>query len=280
MNGQNTWKLRNGVEMPVIGFGTYMMTGTTVKDAVETAIDCGYVSIDCAAAYGNEYEVGEGIRNSGVNRQQLFLTSKVNNLDRGYQKTKQACEKSMKDLGVDYLDLYLIHWPAYRNQFENWEEINLETWRAMTEFYQEGKLRAIGTCNCKGHHLETLMKASVKPMVNQIEYHPGNLQEDIITYNLKHEIQTEAWSPLGKGRVLRDERLEKIAERYGKSVAQICIRFSLQTGVIPIPKSREPKRIRANMEVFDFALSQEDIAWIRGLPPFGGSGLDPDHITF
>lgn len=272
--------LNNGVEIPVIGFGSYMMHENTVAQAVKAAIQIGYRLIDCASAYGNEDWVGKGIRDSGVPRDQIFITGKVNNPDRGYEKTKASFEKTLYDMGLDYLDLYLIHWPAYKNQFENWEEINLETWRAMTELYKEGKIRAIGVSNFKPHHMEALMRTEVPPMVDQIEYHPGNLQEETVQWCKEHNILVEAWSPLGKGRVLHDERLKEIADKYGKSIAQICIRYILQTGVLPLPKSATPERIRANFDVFDFSMEAEDVNRISLMPAFGGSGLDSDKINF
>ncbi len=272
--------LHNGVAIPIIGFGSYMMHGDTVAQAVKEAIRTGYRLIDCASAYGNEDWVGKGIRESGIPRDQIFITGKVNNPDRGYEKTKISFEKTLKDMGLDYLDLYLIHWPAYKNQFSNWEEINLETWRAMTELYHEGKIRAIGVSNFKPHHMEALMKTEIPPMVDQIEYHPGNLQSETVQWCKENNILVEAWSPLGKGRVLHDDALQNIADKYGKSIAQICIRYILQTGVVPLPKSATPERIHANYEVFDFHMETEDMDAISSMPAFGGSGLDSDQINF
>ncbi len=280
MKGSDSYKLRNGVEIPVIGFGSYMMQEGVVQHAVCEAIKTGYRLIDCASAYGNESWVGKGIQDSGISRENLFITSKVNNPDRGYETTKKAFEKTLTDLKTDYLDLYLIHWPAYKNRFDNWEEINLETWRAMTELYKEGKVRAIGVSNFKPHHMEALMKTEVLPMVDQIEYHPGNLQQETVEWCQKNGIQVEAWSPLAKGRVLQDERLQSIADKYETTVAKICIRFALQTKVIPLPKSATDKRIQDNYDVFDLELEEKDIAAIKALPQFGGSGLDSDCINF
>ena len=277
---EDCYTLRNGVQIPIIGFGSYMMHKETVANAVKEAIQAGYRAIDCASAYGNEGWVGKGIHDSGVSREALFITGKVNNPDRGYEKTKAAFEKSLIDLQLDYLDLYLIHWPAYKNQFENWEEINLATWRAMIDLYTEGKIRAIGVSNFKPHHMEALMHTEIPPMVDQIEYHPGNLQLETVKWCQNNNICVEAWSPLGKGRVLHDERLQKIAEKYGKSIAQICIRFIMQTGVIPIPKSATTDRIHMNLDVFDFEISESDVQAIIDMPTFGGSGLDSDCINF
>lgn len=277
----DTFTLRNGYPIPCIGFGTWQSPkGEIAKEAVKTAIECGYRHIDGASCYGNEKSVGAGIEESGIAREDLFVTSKVWNQDRGYEKTLAAFEKTIYDLQLDYLDLYLIHWPAAAHQFKNWEEINTETWRAMTDLYKAGKIRAIGVSNFMPHHLKALMETEVKPMVNQIEFHPGYLQEDTVIYCKENGIAVEGWSPLGCGRVLKDPRLMGIAEKYGKSVAQLCIRFCLQNQILPLPKSVTPSRIRENTEVFDFEISKEDMKFIREMPKFGGSGLIPDKINF
>jgi len=210
----------------------------------------------------------------------LFVTSKVWNPDRGYETTLAAFEKTLKDLGLGYLDLYLIHWPAAAHQFENWEEINLATWKAMTELYKAGKIRAIGVSNFKPHHLKALMETEVAPMVNQIEFHPGFTQDETVEYCKAHGIAVEAWSPLGTGAMLTRPELISIAEKYHKSVAQLCVRFALQRGVIPLPKSVTPSRIEENLKVFDFTISDEDMAAIGALPDFGSKGLDPDAVDF
>ena len=178
------------------------------------------------------------------------------------------------------MDLYLIHWPAAFNQYDNWEEINLETWRAMTELYKAGKIKAIGVSNFKPHHMEALMKTEVKPMVDQIEFHPGLLQEETVKYCKDNGILVEAWSPLGTGKMLSNPTLIEIAGKYGKSVAQVCIRWCLQHEILPLPKSVTASRIKENIEVFDFELKQEDMVTIDSLEYFGGSGLDPDKIDF
>lgn len=274
-------ELSNGERIPSIGFGTWQTPdGKTAERAVSFALRNGYSHIDAAAIYGNEKGVGAGIRASGVPRERIFVTSKVWNTERGYESTKRAFRKTLSDLGLDYLDLYLIHWPANRKQFGNADEINLETWMAMTELYKEGKIRAIGVSNFLPHHLELLMGTGVKPMVDQIEYHPGCLQEETVSFCQKNGIAVEAWSPLGQGRVLGDRNLARIASHYGKSTAQLCIRFAMQNGVIPLPKSVTDARIRENIDVSDFAISDEDMAEIRVMGDFGGSGLNPDEIDF
>lgn len=228
--------LSNGCKIPCVGFGTWQTPdGDTAVSSVKAALNSGYKHIDTAAVYGNEKSVGTGIAESKVSREELFVTSKVWNKDRGYEKTIAAFNKTLEDLGLDYLDLYLIHWPANVKQFSNWDEINLETWRAMTKLYKEGKIRAIGVSNFLPHHLKSLMKTEIPPMVNQIEFHPGQMQNETVDYCKKHNMLVEAWSPLGTGRMLSNETLKEIAAKYNKSVAQLCIRWCLQNEVLPLP---------------------------------------------
>lgn len=277
----DTFHLNNGYEIPCVGFGTWQTPdGDTAVMAVSEAIKTGYRHIDTAACYGNEVSVGQGIKKSGIEREKLFVTSKVWNTERGYEKIIAAFEKTLTDLGLDYLDLYLIHWPASSSQYDNWEKINLETWKALTELYKAGKIKSIGVSNFMPHHLEALMKTEVPPMVNQIEYRPGLNQEETVDYCKKHGILVEAWSPLGTGRMLNNETLKFIAGKYGKSVAQLCIRWCLQNGVLPLPKSVTPARIVENADVFDFDITAEDMSDINAMPYFGGSGLHPDKIDF
>ncbi|WIW70530.1 aldo/keto reductase [Anaerosinus gibii] len=276
------FKLSNGYEIPQVGFGTWQTpNGETATQAVKAALQCGYRHIDTAAIYGNEKSVGEGIRKSGVCREDLFVTSKVWNTERGYEKTLAAFDKTLADLGLEYLNLYLIHWPANEKQFENWQEINKDTWRAMETLYLEGKIKSIGVSNFLVHHLEPLLAAAkIEPMINQIEFHPGQMQLDTVEFCKRNQILVEAWSPLGTGRMLNNSTLMAIAEKYQKSVAQLCIRWCLQNEVLPLPKSVTPSRIKENTEVFDFVLSAEDMEIINDMKYCGGSGLNPDEVEF
>ena len=281
-NLSTTLSLSNGVQIPWVGFGTYTATNEEVADCIKMAVECGYRHIDTAFFYENESGVGRGVREclaeQNLKRGDIFVTSKVWNTDRGYEKTLAAFEKTMENLKMEVLDLYLIHWPASANQHDNWEELNLGSWRAMTELYQAGRIRAIGVSNFMPHHLKALMETEVKPMVNQIEYHPGFLQEETVNYCKENGIIVEAWSPLGRRRVLDHPVLLELAEKYQRSVAQICLRFCLQHEIVPLPKSVNKARIKENGELFDFEISKEDMERIDHLEEFGGSGLHPDSI--
>ena len=268
--------LSNGYEIPCIGYGTYKVNGEEAVSVIKTALATGYRHIDTATFYGNEVEVGKAIRESGVAREELFVTSKVWKTERGYESTKKSFLKTLEDMQLEYIDLYLIHWPASFCQYENWEEINLETWRAMTELYKEGKIKAIGVSNFHVHHLEALMRTEVKPMVNQLEYHPGEMQEETVTYCKEHGHLVEASSPLGRGRIFENELLLRLAEKYGKTLPQICLRWELQNGIIPLPKTMSEERMKENLDIFDFEISKEDMEVLNTMEKCGASGLHPD----
>ena len=278
---KTTFTLRNGVKTPSVGFGTWQAPdGEIAKASVLSALESGYRHIDTAAIYRNEASVGEAIRESGIDRSEIFVTTKLWNKCRSYDLAYSAFERSLEKLGLDYVDLYLIHWPASPAQYDNFNDINLSTWRAMTELYKVGRIKAIGVSNFLPHHLEALMNTEVPPMVDQIEMHPGYLQSETVEFCNKNGITVEAWSPLGSGRVLSDERLLKLAAKYGKTVAQLCIRWCLEHGALPLPKSVTPLRIRENLNVFDFEISEEDMRFIDSLETFGESGFHPDKADF
>ncbi|WP_077614140.1 aldo/keto reductase [Caenibacillus caldisaponilyticus] len=269
----DTVELNNGVRMPRLGLGVYKVKdGGEVIQAVHAALEAGYRSIDTAAFYENEKGVGEAIRTSGLRREDVFVTTKVWNDRQGYESTLAAFEESRKKLGFDYVDLYLIHWPI-KGKFK-------ETWRALEKLYREGYVRAIGVSNFKIHHLEELFEDSeVTPAVNQIELHPRLTQEDVRAYCKEKGIQVEAWSPLMRGRLMDEPTLVDLAKKYGKTPAQIIIRWDLQHGLITIPKSVRKERIIENADVFDFELSDEDMKKIDALNQNLRTGRDPDEIS-
>ena len=269
--------LSNGVEISAVGYGTYL---TSEKDdgTVAAALAAGYRHFDTASFYGTEQALGDALKASGVPREELFLTSKLWKDEMGYENALAAFERSLQKLGTDYLDLYLIHWPRPDDLTAEWRQLDRDTWRALEELYRAARVRAIGVSNFLPHHLRNLMEtAEIMPMVNQIEFHPGYPQTYTVEFCKAHGILPEAWSPLGRTRVLQDERLAGIAAKYGKSVAQLCVRFALQCGVAPLPKSSSPARMQANLDVFDFVISDEDMDRILTLPQFGWSGLHPDY---
>lgn len=277
-------KLNNGVEIPCVGYGTFRTDPAVTAQAVQDAIAAGYRHIDTAKVYENEVGVGQGIKAAGVPREELFVTSKLWNTDRGYEATKAAFQASLDRLGLDYLDLYLIHWPANEKQFgADAAKINAETWRAIEELYEAGKIRAIGLSNFMPHHVAELLKtAKIKPMVDQIEVHPGWTHAEEIKKLQAMDIVVEAWGPLGGqgATVLVDPTMQKIAAAHGKSTAQVSLRWILQQGVVPLPKSVHVDRLKQNMELFDFELSNEEMQTIAALPNLGGQCKDPDDVDF
>jgi methylglyoxal/glyoxal reductase len=271
---QDTTTLHNGVKMPWFGLGVFkVQEGSEVVESVKAAIKHGYKSIDTAAIYKNEEGVGQGIKESGVPREELFITTKVWNSDQGYESTIQAFETSMGKLGLDYLDLYLIHWPG-KDKYK-------DTWKALEKLYKDGRVRAIGVSNFQIHHLKDLMsEAEVKPMVNQVEYHPHLTQKELLDFCQQEGIQLEAWSPLKQGELLSDPTINEIAEKYQKSPAQIILRWDLQNKVVTIPKSIKEQRIIENANIFDFKLTTEDMAKIDALNKNERIGADPDTMEY
>lgn len=278
----DTYKLNNGVEIPVIGFGTWQTpNGQVAEESVLAALNSGYRHLDTAAAYGNEESVGAAIKKSGINRHELFVTTKLWNSDHGYQNTKKAIDTSLEKLDLDYLDLYLIHWPNPAVMRDNWAELNAESWQAMEEAVQAGKIRAIGVSNFRKHHLDELLKtAEIKPVVNQNYLNPSDMQEDLVKYNDSLGILNEAYSPLRTGGLLSNEVVNGIAEKYGKSPAQILIRWSLNHNFLPLPKSVHPDYIKANADVFDFDIEPEDMKKLDGLHGAANIANDPDKVDF
>ena len=274
-------ELYNGILMPEIGFGTWKApTGKVTVEAVKTAIECGYTHIDCAAIYGNEKEVGLGIKESNVDRKNLFITSKLWNDIRGYQETIDAFNKTLDDLQLDYLDLYLIHWPRPVKYHDNYIEKNIESWKAMEDLYKQGKIKAIGVSNFKIHHMEEIMEnCEIKPMVNQIEFHPSCLEKEIRDFCKKENIVITGYSPLANGKVFECKELVEFSEKYGVSIAQLCIKYALQHDVIPLVKSVTKERIKANLNV-NFVISDEDMEKIDKITTCGGSYKDSDNISF
>ncbi len=275
---QSTTKLANGVEMPWFGLGVFKVEeGEDLSAAIKAAIKHGYRSIDTAAIYGNESGVGQAIREAleenGLAREELFVTSKVWNQDQGYEETLAAFDTSLSKLGLDVLDLYLIHWPV-AGKYK-------DTWRALEKLYKDGRVRAIGVSNFHVHHLQDLLAtAEIKPMVDQVEFHPYLAQNDLLAFTKEHGIQLEAWSPLMQGELLNQPVLQEIAASHGKSVAQVILRWDLQKGVVTIPKSIKEHRIIENASIFDFELSREDMERIDALNQDRRVGPDPDNFDF
>lgn len=271
---QGTFELHNGVQMPYFGLGVYLSKdGNEVINAVRVALDHGYRHIDTAAIYNNEQGVGIGIKESSIDRKDVFLVSKVWNTDQGYDSTLRAFNASLERLDTDYLDLYLIHWPK--------GEKSKETWRALEHLYKEKRVRAIGISNFLKHHLEDLLvSAEIVPMVNQMEFHPYLVQQELVDFCNEKGIQYEAWSPLMQGHIFDVDIMKDLAKKYNKTVAQIVLRWDLQKGVVTIPKSSKRERIIANADVFDFELSQEDVRLLDSLDRRKRFGPDPDNFDF
>ena len=271
---KGTFALHNGVEMPYFGLGVYLSkNGQEVINAIQWALEAGYRHIDTASIYKNEEGVGEGLKQGGVPREEVFVVSKVWNNDQGYDSTLKAFDESLKRLDLDFLDLYLIHWPV-AGKYK-------ESWRALEKIYKEGRVRAIGVSNFLQHHLEDLMsECDVVPMVNQMEFHPFLVQQDLIDFCNKNAIQYEAWSPMMQGKIFGMKEFKNLSEKYGKSIAQIVLRWDLQKGVVTIPKSAKKERILANADIFDFELSEEDVSLLDSMHRGQRFGPDPDNFDF
>ena len=259
--------------MPQLGFGVFQVGNEEARAAVATALECGYRSIDTAALYGNEHGVGAAVRASGVPREELFVTTKLWNADQGTGRVRPAFERSLDRLGLDHVDLYLIHWPVPSR------DLYVETWREFEQLSADGRVRAIGVSNFTPPQLRRLLvEGEVVPAVNQIELHPGFQQPQLRAFHAEHGIATEAWSPLGQGAALEHPVITRLAERHGKTPAQVVLRWHLQLGNVVIPKSVTPRRIRENIAVFDFELTAEDTLEMAGLESGNRIGPDPDVV--
>ncbi len=277
----DSFQLNNGVEIPCVGLGTWQSPDDVARVAVLSALSHGYKLIDTAAAYGNEKGVGQGLKDSGLRREEYFITSKLRNADHGYRSTLEAFERTINKLGVDYLDLYLIHWPIPVQFRRVWKQAMWDTWRAFEELYKAKKIRAIGVSNFMPHHIETLMEeATIAPMVDQLKLCPGITQPEIVSYCREKGIVTEAYSPFGTGMIFESEIMKNLAEKYGKTIGQICLRWCYQRKFVSLPKSSNPMRIRDNLDFFDFELSKDDMSLIDSLNGSCGEAPDPDNIMF
>ncbi len=271
------YKLSNGVEIPAIGFGTYLATEGNGKQGILNALEAGYRYLDTASFYKNEEEIGEAIAESGIARTDLFIASKVWRTEMGYENTKEAFAASLKRLQTDYLDLYLIHWPKASKDVQDWKQMIQETWRAMEELYQAGKVRAIGLSNFLPHHIEALLEtARVMPTVNQLELHVGYMQTEAVNYCKAHNILVQAWSPLGRKRLFEEPVIQEMAAKYQVTIAQLLLGFLDQEDIAVIPKASTVDRCRENMNIWGFTLSREDNYFLKCLPQMGWSGEHPD----
>lgn len=269
--------LSNGVKMPNLAFGTFKVNEGDDVQVILDAIEAGYRHFDTAAFYNTEEALGKAIKKSGIPREEFFVTTKVWKTCMGYEGAKKSFEESLEKLDMDYVDLLLIHWPR-PDEKSDWKKLDIETWKAFEEIYKEGRAKAIGVSNFLNHHMQNILdNCEVVPMVNQIEFHPGYIQKDVVDFDKEHGIVVEAWSPLGRERVFKDELLNKLAQKYGKSVAQICLAFAIQMDVVPLPKSSSVERMKQNMDI-DFELEEEDFEKIVNMEETGWSGLDPDFI--
>lgn len=278
LNKAEHYILNNGVELPAIAFGTYKAADGKSADVIRTAIEAGYRYFDTASFYGTETYLAQAVRESGISRDEIFIASKLWKTEMGYENVKDAFERTLENLNTDYLDLYLIHWPLPEPGYKDWKQLDRETWKAMEELYQTGKVRAIGLSNFLPHHIENILKdCTVRPAVDQIEYHPGYSQEAVVQYCKERDIIVQAWSPIGRQRVLEEPLVLETAEKYGVTPAQICLKFAVQREIIPLPKSSSIKRMKENLNLYSFEMEQEDIWRLATMPQAGWSGEHPDR---
>ena len=272
--------LSNGNSLPIVGLGTWQIRDRELlRKLIKKAYASGYRMLDTAAAYSNEIGVAKAIRENEIPREEIYIIDKVWNTCRGFEEVQDACKNSLKKLKTEYLDLYLIHYPASPKSDENWNKINAETWRGMEKLYREGYVKAIGVCNYKIHHLEELKKTyEICPMVNQIELHPGLFDVDMYKYCQEKGIILQAASPLGNGQILHNEKLKEIARKRERSVAQICLKWEIQKNISVIPKTSNLQRLEENIEIFDFELTEEETDIIDKIPYCGGLNIDSDEV--
>ena len=276
-NTNNFFILNNGVSIPSVGFGTYNAAEGNSCDIILTAMEAGYRFFDTASFYGTEIYLSEALKRSSLSRNEVFITSKVWKAEMGYNATLEAFERTLKNLNTDYLDLYLIHWPRYTLEGD-WKQVCIDTWKAMEELYKAGRIRAIGLSNFLPHHLDVILEnCTVKPMVNQLEVHPGYTQEAAVLYCQERDILVQAWSPLGRQRLINDSLVVELADKYAVTPAQICLRFILQKGINVIPKASSMERMKNNMDIYSFAISTEDMHRLNTMPQTGWSGEHPDY---
>ena len=268
------FELNNGMKFPALGFGTYKAS----FEAMILALEAGYRYFDTASFYGNENLLGQALAKSGIPREKILIASKVWKTEMGYENTLAAFERSLNALGTDYLDVYLIHWPRPDSVRQDWKELDRETWRAMEELYHQGKIRALGLSNFHPHHAENILAScEVMPSVAQLEFHPGYTQTFASGYFQAKGILVQAWSPAARGRVLGDELIVELAAKYDVSPVQVCLKFCVQEGVMPLPKASSMERLKENLESLKFELSAEDMMRIENMPPIGWSGEHPDR---
>ena len=271
------YTLSNGVRIPCVGYGTYKAADGNGSAVIRMALEAGYRYFDTASFYQTETYVAQALRDSGISRSEVFLASKMWKDEMGYAQTKAAFQRTLERLETDYLDLYLIHWPRPDAGYGDWKQLDMDTWRAMEELYEAGKIRAIGLSNFLPQHIENLLQnGKIAPMVNQIEFHPGHTQEATVRYCQAHGIQVQAWSPIGRTRVLKDPLVQELAQNHGVSAAQICLRYAVQRQIIPLPKASSMERMKQNQDLFSFELTQEEMFRLDTMPPTGWSGQHPD----
>ena len=278
----NVYILSNGVKIPAVGFGTWQVEeGPQTVNAVRAALEAGYRHIDTAQGYGNEEGVGKALRESGLQRGEVFITSKLSNAIRGYEQTVKAIDDSLRRLGSGYMDLFLLHWPVPFRYKDSWQQMNADSWRAMEEAVDQGKIRALGISNFRKKHIDELLKtARIRPVVNQIRLCPGDKQEETVDYSRAQGMLLQAYSPLGTGKLFDIPEITQVAQKHGRTPAQVALRWSLQRGYNPLPKSITPERIRENLDVFSFSLDSGDMALIDALDGVIGYSADPDKITW